>query len=210
MLEVEDWTQPSQSNKRRVSSRKTSTSTEKEPKVVSTVEAPNIPPEPPQAEVEDSFRVNRPPHLFNPVRTRANSSPTAGPSSLSRLLRRRRQKMDLRQSRRLRLGRLHLPRLHRRHHPRPIIPDLYHTHMRLECLPLSVQALELPEYHHPPNSQRGAYHPSGAALLLGHLVHPRHRPPLHFQNKPSPHHHHPLREGLHLPKVQYQKGCRIF
>lgn len=98
MLEVEDWTQPSQStNKRRTSSRKTSSSnpmtTSVQPPNLETTDQPqsetsNISPEPPhQAEVEDSFRPsNRPPHLFNPSRTRANSTPIAGPSSLSRLL----------------------------------------------------------------------------------------------------------------------------
>lgn len=98
MLEVEDWTQPSQStNKRRTSSRKTSssnpTSSTAKPSTLETTEQPlsetsNVPPELPlEAEVEDSFRPsNRPPHLFNPVRTRANSTPMAGPSSLSRLL----------------------------------------------------------------------------------------------------------------------------
>ena len=94
MLEVEDWTQPSQSNKRRTSSRRTSstiaTTNDVKPSNLETteqlqIETPNIPPEPP--EVEDSFRPsNRPSHLFNPVRTRANSTPIAGPSSLSRLL----------------------------------------------------------------------------------------------------------------------------
>ncbi|KAF5381358.1 hypothetical protein D9615_008323 [Tricholomella constricta] len=84
MLEVEDWTQPSH-NKRRVSSRKVST--DKEPKEVIQGSSPALPPGPPEAEVEESFLVTHPPNsaLF-PVRVRANSSPTARPSSLSRLL----------------------------------------------------------------------------------------------------------------------------
>ncbi|GLB42084.1 putative autophagy-related protein 11 [Lyophyllum shimeji] len=85
MLEVEDWTQPSH-NKRRVSSRKVSN--DKPPKEpVSGNSPPAIPPGPPESEVEESFLVTHPPNsaLF-PVRTRANSSPSARPSSLSRLL----------------------------------------------------------------------------------------------------------------------------
>ncbi|KAI6044039.1 putative peripheral membrane protein [Pisolithus marmoratus] len=51
------------------------------------VDPPSILPGPPQAEVEDSFSATQPPtsHLF-PSRPRANSTPSAGPSSLSRLL----------------------------------------------------------------------------------------------------------------------------
>ncbi|KAG5646740.1 hypothetical protein DXG03_002422 [Asterophora parasitica] len=85
MLEVEDWTQPSH-NKRRVSSRKVSN--DKEPKEAAQGSSPPTrPPGPPEAEVEESFLVTHPPNsaLF-PVRARANSSPTARPSSLSRLL----------------------------------------------------------------------------------------------------------------------------
>lgn len=82
MLEVEDWTQPSH-NKRRVSPRKQSI--EHEPKEL--LLASSTPALPPGPEVEDTFRDTHPPnsHLF-PVRTRSNSSPTARPSSLSRLL----------------------------------------------------------------------------------------------------------------------------
>lgn len=89
MLEVEDWTQPSH-NKRKGSSRKVSVEPKEEEKEFihgSSPPPPALPPGPPEAEVEDSFQVTHPPnsHLF-PVRTRANSSPTARPSSLSRLL----------------------------------------------------------------------------------------------------------------------------
>ena len=51
------------------------------------MDQPAIPPGPPQSEVENSFSVTQPPtsHLF-PSRPRANSTPSAGPSSLSQLL----------------------------------------------------------------------------------------------------------------------------
>ncbi|KAI0064232.1 putative peripheral membrane protein [Artomyces pyxidatus] len=79
MLEVEDWTQPS-SSKRRVTSRKVSGEPPRE-------ELPALS-APPENEVEESFQATRAPtsHLFPVVRARSNSSPTAGPSSLSRLL----------------------------------------------------------------------------------------------------------------------------
>lgn len=84
MLEVEDWTQPAQHSKRKVSGRKPSN--DREPKEFPLANSPPIlPPGPSQTEVEDSFRVSRPSHLF-PTRSRSNSSPTARPSSLSRLL----------------------------------------------------------------------------------------------------------------------------
>ncbi|KAI0074448.1 hypothetical protein K474DRAFT_1665357 [Panus rudis PR-1116 ss-1] len=82
MLEVEDWTQPSQqASKRRTSNRKISNP---EP---STSPPAEVPPPPPEADVEESFTVTRPPNsrLF-PSPPRANSLPLAGPSSLSRLL----------------------------------------------------------------------------------------------------------------------------
>jgi autophagy-related protein 11 len=84
MLEVEDWTQPTQPQKRRTATRKVISDKESKeplPTPTTTLTAP------PQAEVEDIFRLTRPPtsHLF-PTRSRTNSSPTAGPSSLSRLL----------------------------------------------------------------------------------------------------------------------------
>ncbi|KAJ7785215.1 putative peripheral membrane protein [Mycena maculata] len=84
MLEVEDWTQPSQQNKRRISSRKVSKEAPQSPLVDST---PTLPPGPPEAEVEDSFLTTHPPnlHLF-PIRSRSSSSPPVRPSSLSRLL----------------------------------------------------------------------------------------------------------------------------
>ncbi|KAF8903289.1 hypothetical protein CPB84DRAFT_1814678 [Gymnopilus junonius] len=91
LLEVEDWTQPSH-NKRRLSSKKASggdsgTSKEIFPTGPSRLSPPTLPPGPPEAEVEDTFLVTHPPnsHLF-PARQRSNSSPTARPSSLSRLL----------------------------------------------------------------------------------------------------------------------------
>lgn len=90
MLEVEDWTQNGQTNKRKSDARKVSTlsdpgSATRRPSHL--VDPPSILPGPPQAEVEDSFSATQPPtsHLF-PSRPRANSTPSAGPSSLSRLL----------------------------------------------------------------------------------------------------------------------------
>ncbi|KAI0049190.1 hypothetical protein FA95DRAFT_921642 [Auriscalpium vulgare] len=78
MLEVEDWTQPS-SSKRRVTPRKASGEKDELPTPLAA---------PPENEVEESFQATRAPNsrLFPVVRSRANSSPTAGPSSLSRLL----------------------------------------------------------------------------------------------------------------------------
>ncbi|KAF8155845.1 putative peripheral membrane protein [Crassisporium funariophilum] len=89
MLEVEDWTQPSH-NKRRISSRKVSNENESQEEFqpgAGKLSPSSLPPGPPEAEVEDTFLVTHPPnsHLF-PVRARSNSSPTARPSSLSRLL----------------------------------------------------------------------------------------------------------------------------
>ncbi|KAJ7231272.1 putative peripheral membrane protein [Mycena haematopus] len=85
MLEVEDWTQPSQQNKRRVSSRKVSKEQPSPPLIDPTTSA--LPSGPPEADVEDSFLTTHSPnlHLF-PVRSRSSSSPPVRPSSLSRLL----------------------------------------------------------------------------------------------------------------------------
>ncbi|KAI0631177.1 hypothetical protein C8Q77DRAFT_1131798 [Trametes polyzona] len=90
MLEVEDWTQPSYTSKRRESSKKlpaaelpVETSSQPTPAAESSAPIPVGPPEP---EVEESFSVTRPPTSRLFPRTRSNSSPTAGPSSLSRLL----------------------------------------------------------------------------------------------------------------------------
>ncbi|KAJ6460898.1 putative peripheral membrane protein [Mycena sanguinolenta] len=84
MLEVEDWTQPSQ-QKRRTSSRKVSKEHPQSPLVDPTT--PALPSGPPEADVEDSFLTTHSPnlHLF-PVRSRTTSSPPVRPSSLSRLL----------------------------------------------------------------------------------------------------------------------------
>ncbi|KAF8218322.1 putative peripheral membrane protein [Mycena galopus ATCC 62051] len=85
MLEVEDWTQPSPQNKRRVSSRKVSKEQPTSPLVDTAT--PALPSGPPEANVEDSFLTTHSPnlHLF-PVRSRSTSSPPVRPSSLSRLL----------------------------------------------------------------------------------------------------------------------------
>ena len=82
MLEVEDWTQQpqSQASKRRALPRRvTSPPIEMETKPVITEDLLPIPAEP---EVEEPFTTPRP----FPARSRANSIPSAGPSSLSRLL----------------------------------------------------------------------------------------------------------------------------
>ena len=82
MLEVEDWTQQTQTqtSKKRVYSRRvTSLTIEPEPQPVLVEEPLPVPAEP---EVEESFTTPRP----FPTRSRANSTPSAGPSSLSRLL----------------------------------------------------------------------------------------------------------------------------
>ncbi|TFK46861.1 putative peripheral membrane protein [Heliocybe sulcata] len=82
-LEVEDWTQPSPPSKKKLSAKKA------EPASGEAESPPRGEPSAPLpvAEVEESFEATRPPnsHLF-PTRSRTQSSPTAGPSSLSRLL----------------------------------------------------------------------------------------------------------------------------
>lgn len=89
MLEVEDWTQPSYPSKRRESAKKLPAP---DPPLDAAVqllpdsEVTPIPTGPPEPEVEESFSVTRPPTSRLFPRTRLASSPTAGPSSLSRLL----------------------------------------------------------------------------------------------------------------------------
>ncbi|KAI0828603.1 hypothetical protein BC628DRAFT_1316368 [Trametes gibbosa] len=90
MLEVEDWTQPPYSSKRRESTKKipvveplSDTSPQFTPAAEASAPIPIGPPEP---EVEESFSATRPPTSRLFPRGRASSSPTAGPSSLSRLL----------------------------------------------------------------------------------------------------------------------------
>ncbi|KAH9836395.1 uncharacterized protein C8Q71DRAFT_762403 [Rhodofomes roseus] len=93
MLEVEDWTQPAYPSKRRDSARKVSTEVKESTSPplpsppIPEASTLSVPAGPPENEVEDSFSATRPPNsrLF-PIRPRVNSSPTAGPSSLSRLL----------------------------------------------------------------------------------------------------------------------------
>ncbi|KAK0192988.1 putative peripheral membrane protein [Armillaria mellea] len=86
MLQVEDWTQPAQQNRRRSSATK-SIKEPGSPQQLTALTNGTLPPAPPEAEVEDTFQVTHPPtsRLF-PLRTRANSSPSTRPSSLSRLL----------------------------------------------------------------------------------------------------------------------------
>ena len=93
MLEVEDWTQAGQMNKRRPAPRKVSalSDPETERKTGSSSPEPpsssSKPSAPPPSEFESVFSVTQPPTSSSfPVRARANSTPVAGPSSLSRLL----------------------------------------------------------------------------------------------------------------------------
>jgi len=81
MLEVEDWTQTqTQASKRRVFARRVTSPTVEAETKPAVVEDPL--PVPTEPEVEESFTTSR---QF-PTRSRANSTPSAGPSSLSRLL----------------------------------------------------------------------------------------------------------------------------
>ncbi|KAG1902186.1 putative peripheral membrane protein [Suillus fuscotomentosus] len=91
MLEVEDWTQAGQMNKRRPAGRKVSAlsdpETDRKTSSIPPEPSPSPPPAPPQSDFESVFSVTQPPTSSSfPVRARANSTPVAGPSSLSRLL----------------------------------------------------------------------------------------------------------------------------
>ncbi|KAG2139502.1 putative peripheral membrane protein [Suillus cothurnatus] len=91
MLEVEDWTQAGQMNKRRPAARKVSALSDPETDRKTNSDppepSPSPPPVPPQSEFESVFSATQPPtSLSFPVRARANSTPVTGPSSLSRLL----------------------------------------------------------------------------------------------------------------------------
>ncbi|KAF9061726.1 hypothetical protein BDP27DRAFT_1428649 [Rhodocollybia butyracea] len=85
MLEVEDWTQAQPSHNKRKVSKKRSSDPVPKPSLASST--PALPPGPPEPEVEDTFQVApaSSSHLLT-SRTRSNSSPSARPSSLSRLL----------------------------------------------------------------------------------------------------------------------------
>jgi autophagy-related protein 11 len=82
MLEVEDWTQPT-TTKRRVGARRVSS----EPHTDNALSPPPPLTPPTDSQVEETFPDALGPnsHLF-PSRARSNSTPAAGPSSLSRLL----------------------------------------------------------------------------------------------------------------------------
>lgn len=91
MLEVEDWTQAGQMNKRRPAVRKVSALSDPETDRKTNSDppepSPSPPPAPPQSEFESVFSATQPPTSSSfPIRARANSTPVAGPSSLSRLL----------------------------------------------------------------------------------------------------------------------------
>ncbi|KAA1472524.1 putative peripheral membrane protein [Dentipellis sp. KUC8613] len=86
MLEVEDWTQPSSSKRKAAASRKPSAEAKDENPIPLSA-PPALTSGPPENEVEDTFQATRAPNSRHfPSRSRANSIPTAGPSSLSRLL----------------------------------------------------------------------------------------------------------------------------
>ena len=83
MLEVEDWTQPGTTTKRRQPPKKASSGTDPRE------DPPVSLPIPPDNEVEETFRPTRAPNSrhFPATRSGTNSTaPVAGPSSLSRLL----------------------------------------------------------------------------------------------------------------------------
>ncbi|EKM58045.1 uncharacterized protein PHACADRAFT_139619 [Phanerochaete carnosa HHB-10118-sp] len=88
MLEVEDWTQPSSSSKRRTNAKKSPLSPT-EPGPSTTLEETREPtpgPPDPDAEVEEPFPSRSPTSNHFASRARGNSATSAGPSSLSRLL----------------------------------------------------------------------------------------------------------------------------
>ncbi|GJE85510.1 ATG11 domain-containing protein [Phanerochaete sordida] len=89
-LEVEDWTQPASSSKRRASTKKGPLSpTQADPPTAPDALAEQPPtPGPPNAdaEVEESFPSRSPAANHFGARARGNSAASAGPSSLSRLL----------------------------------------------------------------------------------------------------------------------------
>lgn len=89
LLQVEDWTHTTTAAARRRASAPHKVSTEPvEGSTVPLSPPAELTPTLPQNEVEEAFEVTRAPnsHLFPVVRSRSNSSPSAGPSSLSRLL----------------------------------------------------------------------------------------------------------------------------
>lgn len=88
MLEVEDWTQPSSTSKRRTSAKKGSLSpTQSAPSALPEAAAEPTPGPPnPDAEVEEAFPSRSPTSSHFASRARGNSAASAGPSSLSRLL----------------------------------------------------------------------------------------------------------------------------
>ncbi|KAF8740023.1 hypothetical protein AX14_008943 [Amanita brunnescens Koide BX004] len=90
MLEVEDWTQPSQNKRRGISKKGAGDRSDSEMKETnfqpSSSPLPLVAPGPPDDDVEEARVIQLPNSRHFPVRTRANSSPSARPSSLSRLL----------------------------------------------------------------------------------------------------------------------------
>lgn len=88
MLEVEDWTQPSSTSKRRTNSKKTALSANVSEAASPAGDTPESTPGPPDpdAEVEEAFPYRSGALDQMASRARGSSASTAGPSSLSRLL----------------------------------------------------------------------------------------------------------------------------
>ncbi|PSR70585.1 hypothetical protein PHLCEN_2v13523 [Hermanssonia centrifuga] len=86
MLEVEDWTQPSHTPKRRTPKKALSMLSHSEPPTTVTTPEPTPGPPDPDPEVEEPFPSRSPTSHLLSSRARGNSLPSARPSSLSRLL----------------------------------------------------------------------------------------------------------------------------
>ena len=86
MLEVEDWTQPSHSSKRRSAKRASTSPHPSEPPTTVTTPEPTPGLPNPDPEVEEPFPLQSPTSSALVSRGRGNSLTAAGPSSLSRLL----------------------------------------------------------------------------------------------------------------------------
>lgn len=88
LLQVEDWTHTATAARRRSSAPHKVSAEPTDGSTVPLSPPAELTPTLPQNEVEEAFEVTRAPssHLFPVVRSRSNSSPSAGPSSLSKLL----------------------------------------------------------------------------------------------------------------------------
>lgn len=88
MLEVEDWTQPATTSKRRSNTKKTlqSPNLSEPPSATESTPEPTPGPPDPDAEIVEPFPSRSSSSNQFSLRSRGNSAATAGPSSLSRLL----------------------------------------------------------------------------------------------------------------------------